>query len=137
MGEYYIMSETSEKIARLLEDPESIKMITEIAESFINNGESDDKEPVIESESKQNSDAVSISANHIPGEFSALVGSLEKKISPKDIDKTVHLIMALQPFLSNRRSHSADTVIKYLGVLKSISGENLSKLTSVLGLLNK
>lgn len=111
-------------------------MITEIADSLMSSGLSEANNDENDT-AKSDIGSVSLRDDNPPKEIMEYFTLFENKISLKDLDKTVALIRALQPYLSSRRSHSADTVIKFLSLLKGVSGENLSKIMSMLGLLSK
>lgn len=132
------MSDTSDKITKILSDPESIKMISEIAESFIgnaNNAEASagDYTASTKSEDEQNE-------NNLAGGIDAITqiaSNLSSIVSNNDIDNTVRLISALKPYMSTHRKQSADSVLKMLNLLRVVGGIGFSELSGLFGLSGK
>ncbi len=138
------MSEASDKIAKILEDPENIKMISEIAESFLGN----------QSESANNSQLNSLKAeneitdntdekanknqssenNTLTADGTASLGALQHIVSGADIENAVKLISALKPYMGAHRKESADSVLKILNVIKIVEKTNLSEISKLFGM---
>lgn len=138
------MSEVSDKIAKILEDPENIKMISEIAESFLGNNSENVKSFQsnnfkTESEKGDNTDETadksqSLEKNPITAGETASLGTLQQIISEADIENTVKLISALKPYMGTHRKESADSVLKILNVIKIIEKTNLTELSKLFGM---
>lgn len=127
------MSETSERIAKILEDPESIRMITDLAESFMSGADpSKTSESAVESITDNQFESKN-ELSIIPKELTSVLSSIDGKISEEEIENTVRLIRAIQPYLSPKRHNGANNVIKILTALKSASSLNLSKIASIFG----
>lgn len=125
------MSEASERIAKILEDPESLQMIAEIAESFMSEEASAETDKAQDTTTGDNQPESKGELSILPKELSSVLSGLESKISADEIDNTVRLIQAIQPYLSHKRHGSADNVIKILTALKTVSSLNLSKFVSL------
>lgn len=139
------MSDTADKIAKILEDPESIKMISEIAESFMSQGntnessdsENDSKNKDSNGNKKdEDSKPEKGTSTTIPsGELSASMKLLYDIIGKGDIENSIRLITALKPYMSKHRRENADSVLKWLGALKFISKYNISEISKLLNFM--
>lgn len=139
------MSDTADKIAKILEDPESIKMISEIAESFMSQGttnestEKDNTDNIGDTDETTKNDAsenkVSKNAPAISGELTSSMKLLYDIIGKGDIENSIRLITALKPYMSKHRRENADSVIKWLGALKFISKYNISEISKLLNFM--
>ncbi len=127
------MSDVSEKIAKLLEDPESLKMISEIAGSFIGGtspNNDDAKKDLIPLHEKTEQDTHDNSQLYDSTVLSATIGKL---INGSDIENTVRLVTALRPYMSARRRESADSVIRILGIMKIVGNSNFAEMAKLFG----
>ena len=131
------MSDTADRIAKILEDPESVKMISEIAESFMGNATLPpigDKESTGEEEKNENrenrTENTSAEQFNIP---STMVEAMNKLMSGGDIDNTVRLIAALKPYLRKHRRDSAESVLKMLNIMKTFGNSNVTEMLKLLG----
>ena len=126
------MNDISEKLTKFLEDPESVRMLTEIAgniigksDSYAENESKNIPEKVItedESES-ENGNAKYINAFSSIGEIFA----------GADIDNTVRLLTALKPYMSHKRSESTEYVLGLLRILKIAGNNNFTQMMSLIG----
>ncbi len=143
------MSDAADKIAKILEDPESIKMISEIAESFMTQGTAENSSSVESSKDKhtdkdiigsEKEEAVStleksVSSISVPSEISSSMKLLYDIIGKGDVENSIRLISALKPYMSKHRRENADSVLKWLGALKFISKYNISEISKLFGLM--
>jgi len=132
------MSDTADKIAKILEDPQSLKMISEIAESFM---ASEDKAKNIEEDTEEeqhNEHSVELhSQEEHRNTLSLLLGNLERILSGCDIDNTVHLISALMPYMNKHRQYSARNIVNVLNMLRSLGDNKMTEMLKIFGSLNK
>ncbi|MBR3994018.1 MAG: hypothetical protein IKI97_01920 [Clostridia bacterium] len=132
------MSETADRIAKILEDPESIKMISEIAESFMNGNGSTIAQNKTETENDTEDLTVTGEVSPIqPNALNTIATTVEKLISKGDVENTVRLITALKPYMSKHRKDSADLVLKLLNVMRTIGNSNISDMARLFGMINK
>lgn len=127
------MNDLSEKISAVLNDPESMKLITEIAGNLAGNSSavSDDAKTEVDAEpveSTQNN----IDAQQV-GTFSVIGSTVEKLLGNGDIDNTVRLVTALKPYMSTHRRESAESVLRILGLMKLMGNGNLSEMMKLFG----
>ena len=128
------MSDVSEKIAKLLEDPESIKMISELAGSFIGNNNEKAQEIIGEVQDVQENDtSTELVTEKISENSSAVSYAVNKLLEGADIENTVKLVSALKPYMSKRRRDSADSVLKMLGIMKVVGNSNFAEMAKLLG----
>lgn len=138
------MSEAAEKIAKILEDPESIKMISEIAESFMSGSDSSTRdasgedsnlsEDKTDSQQEENDERKINTLPLIPKDNVSLK-FLEDIIGKGDVENSIKLIVALKPYMSKRRRDSADSVIKWLKLLKLVGKSNISEISKLINLM--
>ncbi len=125
------MSEVSDKIAKILEDPESLKMISQIADSFSGSMQTDIIKNAA-SESKENNDFKNLDSetnNH--GDFSIISSAVGKLMDGGDVENTIRLVTALKPYMSHHRRESADSVLKILAMMRLVGSaevRNMAKL---------
>lgn len=133
------MSEVSEKISKILEDPESLKRLSEIAESFIGDSTLD----IGDSKIQDNDNAVS---DDIKKEESTVLRTnddisifpiIGKLMEGGDIDNTVRLITALKPYMSKRRRESAQTVLRILEIMRLIGNDEVKNVVKMLENIRK
>ncbi len=140
------MSDTADKIAKILEDPESIKMISEIAESFMSSGDPSDEgastedqkdEALTENSSAKEATAEATAKGEklIPGELSSSMKLLNDIIGKGDVENSIRLISALRPYMSKHRRDNADSVLKWLKALKFIGKHNISEISKLFSLM--
>ena len=128
------MSDVSEKIAKLLEDPESIKMISELAGRFIGNNNEKTQEIIGEVQNVQENDtSTELVTEKIAENSSAVSSAVNKLLEGADIENTVKLVSALKPYMSKRRRDSADSVLKMLGIMKLVGNSNFAEMAKLLG----
>lgn len=128
------MNDVSEKIAKLLEDPESIKMISELAGSFIGNNNEKAQEIIGEVQDVQENDtSTELVTEKISENSSAVSSAVNKLLEGADIENTVKLVSALKPYMSKRRRDSADSVLKMLGIMKLVGNSNFAEMAKLLG----
>ena len=131
------MSDTADRIAKILEDPESIKMISEIAESFMNGSGSIIQEKS-ETEKAVSDITTAESVSEMPSNaFSSITTIFEKLISQGDVENTVRLINALKPYMSSHRRESADSVLKMLNLMHTIGKSNIADMAKLFGMIGK
>ena len=126
------MSSTSDQIAKLLEDPESIKLISELAESFIGSSANKDLIP----DTITNNEEITNENQNITS-ISVIAEHLERTFSQKDVENAINLITALKPYMSKKRQGSADSIMQVLNMLKFVSKSNLSEMGKLFSILNK
>ena len=125
------MSTNADKIAKILEDPESIRMISEIAQSFLDGSEQKNESG---NEIAGNLSSVQKEENALPS-IMTLTAGISKVFSESDIENTIRLITALKPYINKNRQNNADYILKMLSLLKFISKNNLAELSGLIGLL--
>lgn len=104
------MDDLSSKLSELLNDPESMNRVRQMAESIL--GESGDEVPA----PSPTPDISSIGDMLGSGELQSIISVISKMKSAGD-DSRVQLISALRPHLSEERRKRADTAIKILKLL--------------------
>ena len=103
------MDDLSAKLSELLNDPESMNRVWQMAESIL--GESGDEVPA-----SSPPDVSSLGDMLCSGELQSIISVISKMKSAKD-DSRVQLISALRPHLNEERRKRADTAIKILKLL--------------------
>ena len=100
------MDDISEKLAGILNDPDSMEKVRKMADSLF-------------SEEKGNSKPESEEAFDIPSldEMNAII-SIVSKLKADSDDGRARLINALKPYLSEHRRGKADTAIKLLKIIE-------------------
>ncbi|MGI6279969.1 MAG: hypothetical protein ACOYJS_05355 [Acutalibacteraceae bacterium] len=101
------MDDLSQRLAGILNDPESMEQFRKMAESLFSGGESSQS-------SKPDPEPVGMPQVE---EIQAIISILSKLNCSKE-DARTHLIMALKPYLSEQRQKKADTAIKLLKLLE-------------------
>ena len=104
------MDDLSAKLAELLNDPESLNRVRQMAENIL--GESGGDPPAPEAPT----DLSGIGEMLGGGELNSIISVISKMKSASD-DSRVQLISALRPHLSEERKKRADTAIKILKLL--------------------
>lgn len=104
------MDDLSAKLAELLNDPESMNRVRQMAENIL--GESGGDPPAPEPPG----DLSGIDEMLGGGELNSIISVISKMKSASD-DSRVQLISALRPHLSEERKKRADTAIKILKLL--------------------
>lgn len=115
------MDELSEKLAKILNDPESMNRVREMAENILGNNESE--------EPKQNNDDI---YGMLGSDELMSVMSIVSKLNTKNDDARTQLLSALKPHLSEPKRDKVDTAIKILRLLELLP---LIKESGVLGKL--
>ena len=103
------MDDLSAKLSELLNDPESMNRVRQMAESIL--GESGDEVPA-----SSPPDVSTLGDMLGSGELQSIISVISKMKSAKD-DSRVQLISALRPHLNEERRKRADTAIKILKLL--------------------
>ena len=124
------MSDTADKISKILEDPESIKMISQIAESFMTNSADSESISQTNSEDSESLKVENTLLNDVPS-----FKFIEDLLSKADVENSIMLISALRPYMSKHRRESADSVLKVLRILKLINKSNFSEISKLLSIL--
>ena len=133
------MSEVSEKISKILEDPESLRRLSEIAESFIGNGAIDIKD----SEIKDNDNDIPNSpekegiATLRTNDDISIFPVIGKLLEGGDIDNTVRLVTALKPYMSKHRRDSADAVLRILGFMRLAGNDEVKNVVKLIENIRK
>ena len=104
------MDDLSAKLAELLNDPESMNRVRQMAENIL--GESGGEPPATDPPT----DLSGIGEMLGGGELNSIISVISKMKSASD-DSRVQLISALRPHLSEERKKRADTAIKILKLL--------------------
>lgn len=115
------MDELSEKLAKILNDPESMNRVREMAENILGDNEAE--------QSKQNSDDI---YGMLGSDELMNVMSIVSKLNTKNDDTRTQLLSALKPHLSEPKRDKVDTAIKILRLLELLP---LIKESGVLGKL--
>lgn len=104
------MDDISEKLADLLNDPESLKRVREMAENILG-GEQDNTPPPA-----NNNGGIFDNIDIDPIQLSKILSVMAHLKSDKD-DKRARLLLALKPHLSEPRREKVDTAIKLLKLI--------------------
>lgn len=104
------MDELSAKLAELLNDPESMNRVRQMAENILGESGGDPPSP------EPPGDLSGIGEMLDGGELNSIISVISKMKSASD-DSRVQLISALRPHLSEERKKRADTAIKILKLL--------------------
>ena len=131
------MNDTADKISKILEDPESIKMITEIAESIIGSNTSQERTNQEISTTDTGTVNEEINSSEQEDVFDTVLSSVKKISEHSDIDNTMRLISALKPYMGSRRRESADSVVKILKIIKMAGDSNLPNMIKLFSGINK
>ena len=105
------MDDLGSKLTELLNDPESMNRVRQMAESIL--GESGNDAPA------PSPDISSIGDMLGSGELQSIISVISKMKSAED-DSRVQLLSALRPHLSEERRKRADTAIKILKLLDAL-----------------
>jgi hypothetical protein len=112
------LNDLTDKITSMLNDPESMETIRNIAASFM--GENDDApkpEPRQSEKSGGGFDPSSLMSGMTPDQLSGMMKIMSALNSNKDDDRTA-LLMALRPHLSAKRQMRLDRAVKLLKIAK-------------------
>ena len=104
------MDDISEKLAELLNDPESLNRVREMAENILGNNDKKETPP-------ESSDS---SGGWFDGLDSAQLGkimSIMSRLKSNHDDNRAKLLLALKPHLSEPRREKVDTAIKLLKLI--------------------
>ena len=104
------MDDLSAKLAELLNDPESMNRVRQMAENILGESGGDPPSP------EPPGDLSGIGKMLGGGELNSIISVISKMKSASD-DSRVQLISALRPHLSEERKKRADTAIKILKLL--------------------
>lgn len=100
------MDDLSEKLAGILNDPQSMEQVKQLAENIFS-GEN-------ANESSQNNDF----GNMPSGEELGAIMSIMSKLNSKQDDERTKLLTCLKPYLSEKKQEKADNAIKILKLLE-------------------
>ena len=103
------MDDISEKMAELLNDPDSLNRVREMAESILGDTK---KEPPPETDSSSGFGFDDID----PSQLSKILSVMSRLKSKRD-DNRSKLLLALKPHLSEPRREKVDTAIKLLNLI--------------------
>lgn len=107
------MDDISEKLAELLNDPESLNRVREMAENILGNNEKTKSENT----NKVDFDINSIFGDGIdPAQLSKIMRVMSRLKSKQD-DNRARLLIALKPHLSAPRQEKVDAAIKLLKLI--------------------
>lgn len=115
------MDELSEKLAQILNDPESMNRVREMAENILGSDTPEQKEPETDDVYGMLGSAELMN-----------VMSIVSKLNSKGDDARTQLLSALKPHLSEPKREKVDTAIKILRLLELLP---LIKESGVLGKL--
>lgn len=103
------MDDLSEKLAELLNDPESLNRVRQMAENLLGNADSGaDAQPAPREETTE----------LLGGDELKSIMSVISHLKSSENDSRVQLITALKPHLSEARQQRADSAIKLLRLLE-------------------
>lgn len=133
------MSEVSEKISKILEDPESLKKLSEIAESFIGDSTFDIGDSEIRDNDNTESDDLKKEESTVlrTNDDISIFPIIGKLMEGGDIDNTVRLITALKPYMSKRRRESAQTVLRILEIMRLVGNDEVKNVVKMLENIRK
>ncbi len=133
------MSEVSEKISKILEDPESLKRLSEIAESFIGDSTLDIGDSKIQDNDNTESDDLKKEESTVlrTNDDISIFPVIGKLMEGGDIDNTVRLITALKPYMSKRRRESAQTVLRILEIMRLVGNDEVKNVVKMLENIRK
>lgn len=106
------MDDFSEKLAGILNDPDSMNKVRQMAESIL--GSSGEKEETKAAEPQLPS--LSGLGDFSPETLKSIMGILGK-LKSKEVDERAALLMALRPHLSEPRQEKLDTAVKILRII--------------------
>ena len=106
------MDDISEKLAGILNDPESMERVRKMAESFLGTQEKEEEE-----RQEQNSPFYDIGKMFGADELQAIM-MIISKLKNSGNDPRTQLLKALKPHLSEPKREKVDTAIKILKVLE-------------------
>lgn len=129
------MSDTADKIGKILEDPESLKWIAGIADSLMQTQDASKKDGA-EPESGGALVPVDDAQNgeKKPSEFGSqtLLAAAGKKIGEHvksgEVDNAIRVLTALRPYMNAHRRTTADSVLKWLRAAKTLGNADLAGL---------
>lgn len=102
------MDDLNEKLAGILNDPESMERVRKMAENLFG------EEP-----SKQSSNTETADFGSLPsGEELQAIMSIISQLKNQKSDQRTHLLTALKPYLSQHRQEKTDNAIKILKLLE-------------------
>ena len=106
------MDDLNEKLAGLLNDPESMNRVRKMAESLQGNQRQEDTSPPA-SPMLSNTDSVGIAG----GDELRAVMNIMSRLKNEKNDSRTQLLLALKPHLSEPRQEKVDTAVKILRLL--------------------
>lgn len=106
------MDDLNEKLAGLLNDPESMNRVRKMAESLLGSQRQEDT-PSPASPMLSNTDSVGIAG----GDELRAVMNIMSRLKNEKNDSRTQLLLALKPHLSEPRQEKVDTAVKILRLL--------------------
>ncbi len=106
------MDDLNEKLAGILNDPESMNRVRKMAESLLGNQRQEDTSPPA-SPMLSNTDSVGIAG----GDELRAVMNIMSRLKNEKNDSRTQLLLALKPHLSEPRQEKVDTAVKILRLL--------------------
>lgn len=102
------MDDLNEKLAGILNDPESMERVRKMAKNLFGDDTANQQAP------KESADFGSLPS----GEELQAIMSIMSKFNSQKQDERTHLLTALKPYLSEHRQEKADNAIKILKLLE-------------------
>lgn len=106
------MDDLNEKLAGILNDPESMNRVRKMAESLLGSQRQEDTSPPA-SPMLSNTDSVGIAG----GDELRAVMNIMSRLKNEKNDSRTQLLLALKPHLSEPRQEKVDTAVKILRLL--------------------
>lgn len=103
------MDDISEKLADILNNPESLNLIREMAENMLGDDKSED------AQKEKNSDSI-FGDGFDPVQMGKII-SIMSRLKTNGNDNRAKLLLALKPHLSEPRREKVDTAIKLLKII--------------------
>lgn len=106
------MDDISEKLAEILNDPDSLNRVREMAENILGNNQNHKSTPPVSNNSKSLFDGMDLD----PAQIGKIMSIMSRLRSDKE-DTRARLLLALKPHLSTPRQEKVDTAIKLLKII--------------------
>lgn len=104
------MDDISEKLAEILNDPDSLNRVREMAENILGDKDKSDSKP------PQNDFSSFFGSDIDPAQIGKIISVMSRLKSDRD-DNRAKLLLALKPHLSAPRQEKVDTAIKLLKLI--------------------
>lgn len=105
------MDDISEKLAEILNDPDSLKRVQEMAENILGSNNKTDNTPP-----SPDLNSIFGNADIDPSQIGKIISVMSRLKSDRD-DNRAKLLLALKPHLSAPRREKVDTAIKLLKLI--------------------